>query len=146
MLENDSNDPFLALLTLNHDDFDQPVRLVNNTVNIDSRGETYLAFPFKFVLSTDDGESDQYVKIEMDNSSLLLMEKLRSITSPVTVTIEMVLASTPGTVEVGLGELKLRNIAYNAQSISGTLSLDDFLNTDLTSESYSPTSYPGIFS
>jgi hypothetical protein len=57
----------------------------------------------------------------------------------------MVLASLPDSVEIELGELKLQNITYDQNRISGQLYLDDFLNTEVTSERYSPSNFPGIF-
>jgi hypothetical protein len=83
--------------------------------------------------------------MSFDNVGLELIEDLRSITSPVTVTLELILASLPDNVEIEIGELKLQTITYDQQRITGQLYLDDFLNTELTSERYSPSLFPGIF-
>ena len=37
---------FLLLLTIDHEDLAEPIRVVNNTETITSRGELYVAYPF----------------------------------------------------------------------------------------------------
>ena len=139
-----SDDPFLCLLTLSHASF-STVRLVNNTEDITSRGDVYTAFPFKFTLPVDDGESNREVKLEIDNVGLELINDLRSVVDPIDIKIELILASNPSIVEIAYEDIKLRKISINAQTISGTMTMDDFLNTGLTSEEYTPTNFPGLF-
>jgi hypothetical protein len=139
-----SDDPFLMFVTISHEDIDT-IYLVNNTVDQVSRGNTYVAFPMKITLPADDGETTREVSIEFDNVSLELIDELRSITSPVDVKIEMILASDPDTVQLSIEELKLRNINYNKQRISAKLYMDSFLNVELDSEKYTPSLYPGLF-
>lgn len=140
----ESGDPFLMLVTLTHESF-EPIRFVNNVVDISSRGENYLAFPVSIVLPADDGETSKEVKMTFDNVSLALIDELRTVTTAIEAKIEMVLASNPDKVELELVELKLRNVSYNRQTISAALYLDDFLNTEMASERYTPTNFPGIF-
>lgn len=143
---NESTDPFLQLVTLNHESFSTPIYLVDNSEEIVSNGNTFLPFPMKIILPQDDSEVDKQVRISFDNVSRFLVDELRSITTPIDVKIEMVLASNPDIVEVKLEELQLRNISMTLQQIEGTLVLDDFLRTELTSEKYTPTNFPGLFS
>lgn len=140
-----SEDPILILLTLNHVSFGAPIRLVNNTENIVSRGNTFLSFPFKIVLPIDDGESAREVSLEIDNVSLELIDELRTVTSAIDVKIEAVLASLPNEVQIELEELKINNVSYNATKISANLFLDNFLATEMTSEKYLPLNFKGLF-
>ena len=141
-----SDDPFLSLFTLNHPDWVEPLYLVNNTVEIVSNGKTFVPFPLKLTLPTDDGESIRKVEIEFDNVSRDLIEEIRSVTdTKINVSIQLVLASNPDFIEIELIELSIKTITYNATSIRATLYLDDFLNTEITSERYAPTNFPGIF-
>jgi hypothetical protein len=140
-----SDDPFLMLVTVSHTQFPTPLYLVNNTVDIVSRGITYQAFPMEITLPQDDGETTREVSIVFDNVSLFLINELRSVTSPMDVKIEMLLASDPNTVQLSLEELKLRSVTYDKQKVSAKLYMDSFLNVELTSEKYSPTLYPGLF-
>ena len=145
MVSQVSGDPFLMLVTLDHADFDNPYYLVNNSENITSRGQVYTAFPMSIVLPADDNESNREVTIIFDNTGLDLVSDFRLVTSPISVTLELILASLPDVVEISFGDLKIQNISYNKSQISAKLYLDDFLNTEMPSEKYDPTSFPGIF-
>lgn len=146
IFKQDSGDPLLELVTLNHASFTSPIRLVKNTEDIISRSLTFMAFPFQVILPTDDGERSREVKIEFDNTGLDLITSIRSVITPIDCALEYVLASNPDLVEFDFLELKIKNITYNANRISGSLYLDDFLNTGLPGEKYDPPKYPGIFS
>ena len=141
----DSEDPFLALITLNHSTLVTPLRFVNNSESIVSRLNTYIAFPFQITMPPDDGETLREVAIVFDNVSREIIDELRSITTPMDVKVEMVLASNRDYVQLTLDELKSKSITYNKQVVSMKLFLDTFLNISMTSEKYSPTSYPGLF-
>lgn len=119
--------------------------MVNNTENIISRGEEYQAFPFKFRLPVDDGETAREVSIEFDNVSLELLDEIRSASTNIDVKLEMILASIPDEVQYSIDELKIQGVNYNKSKITAQLFLDNFLNTAMTSETYTPTLYPGLF-
>ena len=139
-----SSDPFLMLVTISHSAF-STIRLVNNTENIISNGNTFMAFPVRIVLPVDDGETAREVSMELDNVSLELIDEIRTVTTPMDVKIEMVLASDPNFVQISLEELKIRNVSYDKQRITAKLYMDDFLSTSMTSEQYTPQNFPGIF-
>ena len=140
-----SSDPMLVLLTIDHTSID-PFYLVNDTVNLVSRGNTYLAFPFKIILPDDaDDESTKVCKIEIDNTTLELITALRSITEQLDAKLELVLASSPDTVVMSLPDLKLTSITYNKSTISCILNQEDFLSLEVGVESYVPSVFPGLF-
>lgn len=140
----ESNDPFLTLVTLSHSSF-ADIRLVNNVDDVVSNGLTYTAFPFKLNLPKDDGESNREMTIEFSNTGLDLITSIRSVTDPINVKIEMVLASLPNSVQLAFNELKTSNISYDRNRVQAKLYMDSFLNSELTSEKYTPTLYPGLF-
>jgi hypothetical protein len=140
----ESGIPFLMLLTLTHVSFGT-IRLVNNIVDVTSRGNVYTAFPIKVSLPADDGETTREVSLEIDNTSIEFIDEFRSVTTPIDALVEMILSSIPDTVQISLADLKIKNITYNKNRISAKLYLDDFLNTDFSSERYNPGQFPGIF-
>lgn len=144
LFAQESSDPFLTLVTLTHDDFD-PIRLVNNSVDIISRGNTFMAFPMRIRFPIDDGETARDFTIDFDNVSLELITEIRSVTDPIGVKIEMILASMPDVVQIVQDELQILTLQYTATALSAKVILDNFLNTAMTSESYGPTNFPGIF-
>ena len=145
LFQQESSDPFLLLVTMEHDSFSSPIRFVNNSEDVTSRGNVYSAFPIKITLPTDDSDSVPNVTMTMDNVSLELIDELRTITDYITVSVEGILASLPDFVEIGYNDLKLKGISVNSQTIAAKLFFDDFLSTSLPSESYDPTNFNGIF-
>lgn len=144
LYSQESGDPFLMLLTLSHPSF-TTLRLVNNTVDITSNGNFFMAFPIKINLPVDDGQTQREVTLELDNVSLEFLDELRLVTTAIGVKIEMVLASNPDIVQISLEDLKIRGIQYDKQKITAKLYMDDFMSTSVTSEIYGPSIYPGIF-
>lgn len=145
LFAQESNDPFLTLVTLSHASFAGDIRLVNNTKNITSNGLVFQAFPMKIRFPMDDGETARDFTIEMDNVSLELIEEIRSVTTQIGVRIEMILASLPDAIQVSQDELLIASLSYNAQRITARIILDSFLNVEITSERYNPTNFPGLF-
>lgn len=145
LFAQESNDPFLFLLTLTHDEWDAPVYLVNNNENITSRGLVFQAFPMTVRLPVDDGESARIFTMEFDNVSLMLIDEIRSVTTPIKVKLEMILSSLPDEVQISQEELLIQSVNYNKSKISATIVLDNFLNVGLTSEVYAPNNFPGLF-
>lgn len=145
LFAQESNDPFLMLITLSHSTFASDIYLVNNTENVISNGRTFQAFPVNIRLPVDDGETAREISIEFDNVSLELIDEVRTVTNPIDLKIEMVLASNPDSIEISLEDLKLRSLSYNKQRISAKIYMDTFLNVELTSERYTPKNFPGIF-
>jgi hypothetical protein len=144
LLSQESNDPFLTLLTLSHDSF-STIRLVNNTTDVVSRTETFIAFPFKIRFPVDDGESVREFSIDFDNVSLDLVDEIRSVTSPISIVIELVLSSIPDDVQMIQDNLKIQTITMNKHRVSAKIIVDDFLNIEMTGERYEPSNFPGLF-
>ena len=143
LFKQESNDPFLTLVTLVAGV--QEYRLVNNTKDIVSNGKTFTAFPMKIRLPVDDGESAREFQLEFDNSSLLLIRALRSVTEPINCRIDMILASMPDVVQMTVGDLLVRSISYDDRKVTAKIVLDNFITVAMTSERYTPSLYPGLF-
>lgn len=145
LFAQESNDPFLTLVTLSHSTFDSDIHLVNNTKSIVSRGNTYAPFPMKIRLPIDDGESARDFTLEMDNVSLELIKAIRSVTTQIGVKMEMILASMPDVVQMEQSDLLIVTMTYDAHKITARVVLDSFLAVEITSEKYNPSNFPGIF-
>lgn len=143
LFKQESGDPFLTLLTL--EGAEETYRLVNNTKDIVSRGETYRAFPMKVRLPSDDGESAREFQLDFDNASLLLIRSLRLVTEPIPCKIEMILASMPDVVQMSVEDLLIRSVSYSGKQITAKIVLDNFIAVAMTSERYTPSLYPGMF-
>lgn len=144
-LEQNTDEVFLWLLTIQHAESSTVYRLVNNLDAITSRGNEYMAFPFQFVLPEDDGETLPTIQISVDNVSLELVEIIRTYGSGITITAEIILASNPDYVEYAIDDLSLIDATYNSQSITLTAQIQDLLNQRFPADDYLPRTFPGMF-
>jgi hypothetical protein len=139
-----SSEVMLHLLEINHDMLAEPIYVVNNFEDIVSNGNTYIAFPFDIALP-DESDAPPQVQLQIDNVDRSIIQVLRGLATPATVTLKLVLASTPDTIEAGPFTLLLRNIEFDNQTITGTLMPEDILNAPYPYQIFSPTTHPGLF-
>lgn len=145
VLEPNTGEVFLFLLTFNHQSFSQPIRLVNNLENIVSRGHDYLAFPLELTLPPDDGDSLPTIQISCENATLELVDEVRSITGPMSLKIEFIMASSPDVVEFSIEDMRVAQVEYDKQNLKMTCTVDDLLNTSFPKERYLPSNFGGLF-
>ena len=136
---------FLHLLTIDHDDMPAPVRFVDDLVDITSRGNLYTAFPFRALLPADvDGELPQ-LDLVVDNVTRDLVDEIRSIATPAEVTLEVVIADTPDTVEAGPFNLEVVRATYNAREIRLSLASESLLTEPYPVRLFTPSDFPLLF-
>jgi hypothetical protein len=135
---------WLILLTITHASLSSPLRFVNNNEDIVSRGNTYAFFPFDIELPGEDADQPTKARLRIDNVSREIIKTIRSITTPPTVSIEVILASQPDTVEVGYYDMSMRDVDYDVQSISGELVFEPIFTEPVTF-TMTPGRFPGLF-
>jgi len=149
----------IALITLTHEDLDDPIRIstdptqeltelttdtqkVYGTV---SDGSDYIFLPVRLTLPNDTDAGPGEMKLEIDNVHRSITESIRTIQTPVTCQVDLVLDNALDTVDASWPEFKLTNITYNATVVCGTLKLE-MLNTEpFPSGSFTPNYFPGLF-
>lgn len=145
-LAQETGEVFLVLLTISHDDIiGGPIRVVNNTEDILSRGNTFIAFPFELQLPDDSTERAPLARLSIDNISREIAQAIRTITSPPTVTIELILADAPDDIELSLPEFTLRNVTWDVQSVAGDLMVQDLISEPYPVGVYDPSRFPALF-
>ena len=65
--------------------------------------------------------------------------------SPSSLTLLVVLAFDPNTVEVGPFEVTLKDTRYNALVVEGDIAAEDVLNELCPGDSFTPNLFPGLF-
>lgn len=153
VLAQETGEAFLILLTISHPDLSVPVRLVYNETNIVSRGETFFRAAFQIILP-DDSEDVPTTTIRVDNVAAVdpndgqekrVSDYVRLLQSPPTVTLEIVLGSSPDVLEGGPYDMVLQRADYDALEVTGELGFDDMLNEPYPGDSFTPSLYPGLF-
>jgi len=136
---------YLELLTITHDDLAAPLYFVNNTTNVTSRGNEYIAFPYKLILPQDSEETMPRTTLQIDNVDRQIVDTIRSISSPPSLSIEIVLASSPDTVELEALGMRLEQAKYDVMEVTGALVFEDILSQAFPSHRFDPSTTPAIF-
>jgi hypothetical protein len=145
----------IVLLTIDHPDLDEPNLISSDPttrLTIDplvygtvSRGENYLFLPFSVVLPDDKDDSPPQARITIENIDRRLIPLLRSTSLPASVTMEVVLASSPDIVEILLPELDLVSADYDAETITITLAQNALQTEPYPVDLITPSNFPGLF-
>jgi hypothetical protein len=147
MLAQETGEVFLTALTLNHSSFSSPLLFVNDQVALARTAGTFQ--PCAFLINLPNEEEDQVpqVQITLDNIDRSVLQKIRTISAErPTVMMEIVLASSPNTVEAGPFNFAILNINYDVGTIQGTIGFeDDFLSIAFPGDTYTPTNSKGLF-
>lgn len=139
-----TDEVFLVLLTMTHPSLAVPIRVVNNNEDVVSRGNNYIALGFEVSLPGEEPDRPTLARLKIDNVDRTVIVALRQILTPPIVTLEVVLADTPSTVEASFTGLILRNVIYDEASITGELAFEQIL-VEPVSISIVPARFPGLF-
>lgn len=141
----DTSDAFLILLTFAHADLAVPIRVCSDAVDIESRGEIYVAYPFDLTLPDDEENRPPRARLIIDNVDRSIVATLRQLASSPVLTIEIVRAAAPDIVEATFRDFRLRNVRYDSRVIEADLTLEDYTSEPYPAASFSPSLFPGIF-
>lgn len=145
-LAEETDEVFLACLRISHPEMAADIRVVHDKQDLVRSDGTYIAFPFRLNLPTDTEDNIPKVSITIDNVDQQIIKELRKLNSPPTVRLEVVLASSPNTVEVGPFDFELKNISYDAFTITGELGYkEDFLDEPFPKDTFNPNTARGMF-
>jgi len=149
----------IALITLSHSDLTDDIRistdptqeLIEYTTDTEkvygtvSNGKTYIFLPVRIKLpdSTDEGPSE--MRLEIDNIHRSYMETIRSISTPATCQVDLVMDNALDTIDASWPEFKLVNITYDATTIIGTLKLETLETEPYPAGRFVPSYFPGLF-
>ncbi len=145
MLAQHTSKVFLELLTIDHADLSEPLRLVNNTVDVESNGETFTATAFGATLPTDVDKQVPKAQLTVSNVDQRIIIALRQLTSAPIFTLAVVVADSPDTYEYGPIDLQLVEYQASARTISMTVSLENFTQEEYPFLRFDPVNFPGLF-
>ena len=141
----ETGDAFLILLTLSHPSLIDPIRVSSDAVDTLSRTLLFTAFPFDLVIPDDTQGTGPRARLVIDNIDRSIVSALRGITSAPSALIEIVRTADPDTVEASFPDFKLTNVVYDALSVSGDLTVEDFTAEPWPQAVFSPANFPGMF-
>lgn len=138
---------FLALLTftLPADPSIEPLRVVNNTVDIISRKKLFHAYPFKITLPEDEPDKLPSVSVEIDNVDRSIIEWIRGYSTAPQLLLEVITNVNYDVVERSIGFLNLTAVDYDALAIRATLTVDNVMSRRFPADNYDPVQFPGLY-
>lgn len=143
---NTTGEEPVYLLEITHDQLAVPIRVVNDTDDLVSNGDTYIAFAFRVSLPTDVDRELPRATLSIDNVGRELTQWLDDSAGGqgAQVTIRQVMRDDPDTVEFEI-TLDLLNVSQTPLEVRGELGYDDTLNLAGLPITYRPDVAPGLF-
>ncbi len=144
---------FIVLLTISHPTLidpetsaPAPLRFCSDAVQTVSRGNAYLPFPFMLALASEDPQKPPEAILQIDNIDRSITAAIRNMgVVPCQILIELVTSDTPDAVEYSSGSMTLRDVHYDALTVSGQLAFEQILNEPFPSTLVTPATIPGVF-
>ena len=143
-LAQETDQVFLVCLTVSGPGI-TTFRVVNDTQDLVRAAGTFIGYPFEIVLPDEDAEKLPSAQVRISNVSRDIIGALRGLPSPATVTLEVVLASSPDTVEFGPFDIGLLWADYDVNVITFNLGTESILSEPFPAGTYDPQNYPGLF-
>lgn len=114
--------------------------------NVTYLSNTYTAFPFALALPSDENGQISEAQISIDNVSRVLIDEIRGLENAMSVVIRVVdITQSPISEEAFFDGFTLRNVTYDAVTITGKLSLESFLAEPFPKDVLSAAGFPGLF-
>jgi len=150
----ETSEVFITLVTINHEDFTDPIRICNDPYEllpiagvrgVVSRDDEYVFLPFNINLPIQDDTGLAKATFSVDNVSREIVAAVRGVTSSLSVTIEIVLASDVNTPEITVPDFKLEAVTYDALTVQGDLTIEYYELEPIPSRRFTPSDFPGLF-
>ena len=142
-----TDEAFLVLLELSHSAFTTQ-RVVNNTQDIVSNGETFRKFPFAMVAPPDTDEFQPRIQVVAMDVVSELVTDMRAISGSrerAACTISIIAASDPDTALASWDTFEVVSVEYNAEVLRFDLAVESFLAEPYPADNMSPSGFPGLF-
>jgi hypothetical protein len=144
LTSENTGEVFIPLLTITHNDLSAPVYIASNNENIVSNGKTFIGVPLMISLPGEEPDQLAVATIEFPNVSGEILNEIRAIADPPFVTIQVVLASSPNTVELQADGLTMRECEWDMNVVRGTLRFES-ITVEPVSELITPERFPSLF-
>lgn len=136
----------LILLEIDHEALSAPIYVVNDTDDVVSNGNTYIAFPFRCVLPDDFESQIPKARLAIVNVGRELMYWIETTSGGQgsTCTFKQILRSNPNLVEWEI-TMNLYNVSVTMQEITAELGFENLFSKPAISRQYRPDTASGLF-
>jgi hypothetical protein len=145
MFAQETGQAYLVLITISHPNIALPLTLTSDSVPTVSNSVSFIPCPFVFSIPDDRDDQLPVANLFLDNIDLSIVTAIRSLgTVPATVLMQVVMASTPNTIEAQWS-MTMRNVQYDSSSVSADLRFDEILDEPFPGDLVTPATLPGVF-
>lgn len=150
----DMDEVVITLIEITHDDLSEPIYVSSDPTETLSTGVKgtisnsieYAQIPFQLTLQEQTDNLLARAKLSIDNINREIMLAIRQANnSPPNVTIKIVLASDPDTVEIEIPNLQLNNITGTAAVVEGELQPKILQGETFPRNTFNKSNFPGVF-
>ncbi|MCA9344987.1 DUF1833 family protein [Candidatus Saccharibacteria bacterium] len=147
----ETDQAIIMLLTFDHDDLDEPIRLTpdpyetlsSGSKGVISNGLEYTQLPMEVILDNEDENVFPTVRIKIDNIAREIIQAIRSINTPPKVSLNIVMSSNVNVSLRQITDFELINVTWDAFVIEGELTVER-LSDEPFGGLITPTDFPGL--
>jgi len=161
MFASETPEALILLITItNPADAANPIRLADGYTNriaslttdtdvtygVTSNSKDYLFLPMQISLPGEQEAGAAQCSLVLNFVTREAIELIRThLTSPVSVQIDLVLASSPDRIETSFSGFKITNVTYNAEQITFDLNMVSLSREPFPCFTFTPANFPGLF-
>lgn len=144
LLSQQTSEVFLILLEIDHSSLSDTLRFVYNNEQIVHNNATYEPYNFDIKMPSEEAGQISEVDLVLDNVDRSILKTIREIDTRPEITMKVVLASDPDTVEAGPYKYQLQDTNYDIQQISAKLGFPPVLDEPFPGTQYTPYNHPAL--
>jgi hypothetical protein len=112
---------------------------------VQSRSQNFIFLPMEITLPSEDDAQAPRCTLTLNDVTRYVTPLIRTINGSPKVLMELVLSSSPNTVEASFSGFYISSITYNANTVSAELAMIDYEREPFPQHSFSPKYFPGLF-
>ena len=134
------------LIDIDHAELTETIRIINDTQELTSNGNVYIACPFRCILPDDYENQLPKARLAVDNIGRELMYWIETTAggNGSTVRFMQIMRSRPDQIEWEI-TMSLYNVQATMQEISAELGFENLFSKPAINIQYRPTNSPGLF-
>ncbi len=121
------------------------IRVVNNWESVTRLTNEYLPYRFEIGLPNELDEGIPSIPLRIDNIDQSIIEHILSVSEPISIQMNVALASSPDTTEAGPFYFKLKTSEWTPTDIIAQLSFDDVMLEVYPGYRFTPGNFPAAF-
>jgi len=141
----ETDDAILVLVEITHPNLAEPIRVTSDGVDTVSNGNTFVSCPFEFEMPSEEDDSEMVGTLRVDNVDREIVQAVRTVATPPKVTVQIVRAADPDTIEVEWPEWDMVHAEYDVLKVTGKLSVESWTQEPFPAGKMDPSRFPGIF-